>query len=206
MPNVPFAPGVPALSSFAPGQVALLVADVIGAILPPPVWGIFLDGEPVIAADNTVTLDFRQDAPISDYPVEPNSFMSYNKVQLPADLRVRVSAGGSLADRQAFLASIDAVMNTTDLYDVVTPEQTYTDYCFSHRDFRRAARNGQGLISVDLWLTQVRQTSSATFTSTQQPGDAGQVGKGNVQPQAPTPAQQTTLTSPETVSAWGGGL
>jgi len=88
------------------------------------------------------------------------------------------------------------VMNTTDLYDVVTPEQTLTSYNFTHRDWRRMARNGVGLIQVDLWLTEVRTTSTTTFSSstssmpqgtnlqnTQQPGDAAQIGNGNVPPQ-----------------------
>ena len=97
-----------------------------------------------------------------------------------------VSAGGSIANRQAFLASIDAVMNTTDLYDVVTPETVYTGYNFTHRDLDRTSDKGNGLITVNLWLIEIRETSTATFSNTQQPAEAGQQNSGNVQPQPTT--------------------
>lgn len=185
MPNIPNVPGVPSLTSYLASAVTLLVADTIGlisSILFGPQWGIFLNGVPVLVADSTVSFEFRQDFPISDYPTEQGGFQSYNKVQLPADIRMRVAAGGSEFKRQAFLDSIDRVINTTDLYDVVTPEKVYLSYCFTHRDFRRSATNGVGLIIVDLWLTEVRVSSAATFTNTQQPGNAGAQALGNVQP------------------------
>ena len=187
MPNVPRVPGVPNLSSFSDVFIPFLIADVLTGLFgaPAPVWGIYLDGEAIIAADNVISFDFRQDFPISDYPVEQGGFQSYDKVQLPAEIKISFSRGGSIADRQDFLNSIDQVINTTDLYDVVTPEQIYVGYNFTHRDFRRRAQNGVGLITVDLWLTEVRETTTSSFTNTQQPGEAGQTNTGNVQPQSP---------------------
>lgn len=206
MPNVPNVPGVPNLSSYSLGSLVLLVVDQIvfgllgGAI---PQWGIYFNGIPVIAADSTVSFDFRQDFPISDYPVEQGGFQSYNKVQLPAEIKLRVASGGSEVDRQEFLDSIEAVINTTTLYDVVTPEQTYLGYCFSHRDFHRRSNSGVGMIIVDLWMTEVRTSSSATFQSTQQPGEAGVNGVGNVQPQTATSGVEAKVQS--TIAADGGG-
>jgi hypothetical protein len=182
---VPKVPGVPALASFATDAIALLTSDLVSGLLGAvePQWGIFLDGVNVLAADNTVTFSLRQDLPISDYPTENGGFQTYNKVQLPTDIRMRFSAGGDDAARQAFLDSIDAVMNTVDLYDVVTPEKTFVNYNFTHRDFDRAADQGVGLIVVDLWLQEVRTTATSSFSNTQQPGIAGQQSAGAVQPQ-----------------------
>ena len=201
MPDVPNAPGVPALASFGATSAALLIADLVPSFfgVTGPQWGIFLNGEAVIAADNTLKFGLRQDLLVSDYPVEEGGFQSYDKVQLPIDLHVTVSAGGSIANRQAFLASIDAVMNTTDLYDVVTPEMVYTSYNFTHRDFRRTADRGVGLIMVDLWLTEIRVTATANFSSTQQPSEAGQQNVGNVQPGTPNAYIQQNFNS----GAWG---
>lgn len=205
MPNVPNLPGVPPLASFSSTTFDLLTSDVItaltGAAL--PVWGIYLDGEPVIAADNTIDFEFKQDNPISNYPVEQGGFQTYDKVQLPADIRMRFSAGGSETNRQDFLSSIDAVMNTTDLYDVVTPEVVYTSYNFTHRDFKRTSQNGVGLITVDLWLEEVRVSAPATFSNTQQPSEASQQGNGNVQAQTPPQAVETKVST--TVDNGGGG-
>lgn len=186
MPNVPKVPGVPALSSYSTNAITLLVADAIAFIASfgLPTWGVFRNGVPVIAADNTIEFDFRQDFPVSDYPVEQGAFQSYNKVQLPSDIRMQFSAGGDEANRQNFLRSIDRVMNTTDLYDVVTPEVVYLDYNFTHRDMRRSAKNGAGLIVVGLYLVEIRETASAALSNTQQPGEATAQGVGNIQPQA----------------------
>ena len=190
MTDVPNLPGVPALPSFSAIDVVLLVEDLVSflfGITTAPQWGIFLDGVPVIVADNTISFEYRQDFPVSDYPVEGGGFQSYDKVQLPGDIRMQFSAGGSIANRQAFLESIENEINTTDLYDVLTPEQVYLSYNFTHRDIRkRTAQDGAGLIVVDLWLTEIRESTTATFTNTQQPGDAGKQNTGNVQAQTPT--------------------
>lgn len=185
MPNVPNVPGVPALVSYSIDTIVLLAQDLIGSIGGNfgSQWGIFLNGEQVLDYDNVVSFGHRQDFPVSDYPVEDGGFQSYDKVQLPFGIRVRVSAGGSDARRQAFLSSIDAVMNTLDLYDVVTPEAVYPSCNFVHRDVERTATDGAGLITVDLHLTEIRITATATFNDTQAPPTASQQNIGNVQAQ-----------------------
>lgn len=187
MPNVPKLPGVPPLASYLADPIVLMVADLVGSFFGAGAaqWGIFLNGAPVIEFDSTIAFEFRQDLPVPDYPVEEGGFQSYNKVQLPQDIRVRLSTGGSIAKRQRFLQSIDEVINTLELYDVVTPEVVYLGFNFTHRDFRRTAEAGNGLIVVDLWMTEIRETSTATFSGTQTPQGAGQQNTGNVQPQTP---------------------
>lgn len=189
MPDIPNVPGVPALSSYSIGNFTLLTSDLIGTIvagLVPGQWGIFLNGVPVLAlADNFAAFEFRRDFSVPDYPVELGAFQSYNKVQLPADLRVRVSCGGSEERRQAFLASLDLAMANTFLFDVLTPEKAYLNYNFVHMDFRRDNLHGAGLITVELWLTEIRQSTATLFTTTQQPAEAGTAGLGNVQAQPP---------------------
>jgi hypothetical protein len=201
MPDVPNLPGVPALTSFSAAVIALLTADLVPPIVgaAAPRWGVFLDGVNVIDAESVIDFELKQDNPISTYPVEQGAFVSYDKVQMPTEIRVRFAQGGSLTDRQNFLDSIDAVMNTTDLYDVVTPEATYLSYNFIHRDFRRTSKAGLGLIVVDLWLEEVRVTSAATFTNTQSPTVSGQQGNGTAQPSAPSAAVQQNFDS----GAWG---
>ena len=102
MPDIPNLPGVPPLSSFSTDNLVLLFADVVSAILDflgGPQWGIFLDGVPAFDYNSIVDFDFKQDWPISDYQVEDGGFQSYDKVQLPFDVRVRVSSGGSEFER-----------------------------------------------------------------------------------------------------------
>lgn len=197
-------PGLPALPVGFPDLFAGVVAltgDAIGALsgAAPPLWGLFLNGEPVILADNVVTLEYRRDFQISNYPIEQGGFSSYNKVQKPFEVRIRFSTGGSLADRSAFLASIDAVIGDTNLYDVVTPEATYSNVNLVHEDLRRTADDGAGLIKVDVWCEEVRAASLALSSS----GSGTQTGT-TVTTTAPDGASTTTTTpisNPQSPSA-----
>lgn len=223
-------PGLPALPISFPNVlsgVIPLVADLLGALsgAAPPLWGIFLDGFPVVLADNVVSLEFKQDFRVANYPVEKGAFSSYNKVQMPFEVRIRFSTGGSASDREAFIDSIAAVISDTNLYDVVTPEVTYFGVNLTHQDYRRVA-SSVGLLSIDVWCQEIRSASLSTSASADRnatqpnettptagtgtagsgtvsrlivqpsfPSAATQVNDGTVQAQQPTASQQQAVDS-----------
>lgn len=194
-PNVPNVPGVPPLPRdpfAAPIAIALLTADAILAIAGffTVSWGIFQDGVPIIVPDTIATVDYKQSWTISDYPVEEGAFQSYDKVNTPFEIMVRMAVGGSVADKQAFLANIADVANTLDLYDVVTPEAVYQSANIVHYDYRRSATQGAGLLAVDVRLVEVRVTATAQFVNTKSPVSASPVATGTVNPVPATPSQQ----------------
>jgi hypothetical protein len=171
---VPNAPGVPAMP---PGQYLGGGDGFVGggsdqADSNPPTWGVFQDGELIIEPDTISVFEFRQEFNVSDYPVEEGGFASYNKVQLPYDVRVSLIKGGSIDDRAEFLVSIDEIIGKLDLYDVQTPEQVYSELNFTHRNFRRTNENGVGLLLVELWAVEIRETGESAFSS-QQSGTSG---------------------------------
>ena len=139
--------------------------------------------QPTVAS--TVEFEFAQDWPISNYPQEQGAFQSYNKVTLPFDVKLRLAGGGSVGDPQAFLQTCLAIANSFSLFDVVTPELTFTSCAVTHISWRREAEHGATLIVVDLWFQQINVTSTTTFQNTQQPGNASATSPGNVQPQTP---------------------
>lgn len=172
--------------------LTLLTEDAVsifGGALFGQQWGLFLDGAPVIIADNVVSFDYRKQYSVSDYPVEEGSFESYDKVELPADVRMTFSTGGSVADREAFLASCQAIVGDFNLYDAVSPEAIYPNMNVTHLDYRRTAQNGMGLMVVNLWLLEIRQVASAALSNTKDPSAAAQVNGGTVQPTAATATQ-----------------
>lgn len=196
-PNVPNVPGVPPLRrnpNALSATLTLLVADAVRFFVSglAPQWGIFLDGAPVIVADSVVSFGFKQDWPISDYPIEEGSFESYDKVETPFMTRVRLACGGSTSRRQAFIDSIAAIVGDLNLYDVVTPEIVYENVNVTHWDYNRTAQNGVGLVTVDLWLLQIRVNATATFSNTKSPSAAGTQSGGAVQTVPPTPSQQSS--------------
>jgi hypothetical protein len=222
IPNVPGVPSLSSYSASGVVLLAVDTALLVKRVLQPQ-WGIYLNGAPVIASSlasllglssiagavnsvsslfganafslfSIVDFEYKQDWSVSDYPVEGGGFLSYDKVQLPFDVRMRVAAGGSESNRQALLNAVDTAANSLSLYDVYTPEKIYSSCNITHYDYKRTSSNGVGLIIVDIWLTEIRVSATATFTNTQQPGNAGQVGLGNVQTSNLTSSQQSSLS------------
>lgn len=184
--DIPNVPGVPSLSSYAPNNVVLLVADLVAAIfgIGGPQWGIFdQNGFPAFDYESVLDFSYKKDAPTSDYQLEDGAFQSYDKVQLAFDVRVRVMSGADEQAREALISSVLAAADTLDLYEVITPEQTFPSCNIGHVDFSRRADNGVGLVVIDVWFQQIRVTSTSTFTNTQSPTTAGQQNSGNVAPQ-----------------------
>lgn len=201
-PNAPPVQGVPSLfrdptAIFFPAL--LLAADVLTVLrlFQGPQWGVFTSGgAPVILADSVVTVDFRNEYRISDYPVEQGGFQSYNKVQVPYDIRVRLSCDGGTIPRELFLLQVANAMRALDLFVVVTPDAVYPSVNIVHYDYRRERQGGVGIIQVDLWLEEVRVTVTTQFTNTKESTSQADTNIGTVQPTAPTPSQAAALPTP----------
>lgn len=81
--------------------------------------------------------------------------------------------------------------NTLRLYSVVTPEITYPSMSVVHTDYNRTNYNGgAGLISVNVWLTQVAITGTSSLTNSVSPSGMPVSNIGQVQPGI------TTITLP----------
>jgi len=194
-PNVPKQPGVPPLLR-SPAQAPvfktiLLVADVISILrlFLGPQWGIFTSGgAPVAIASSVLNVEFRREARIPTYPQEQGAFQSYNKVQMPYDVRVRFAVSESSSFRSQFLQAINSASLSTDLYTVVTPDANYKNMNIVHYDYRRDQREGVSQLVVDVWLQEVRVAKPTQFSNTKTPAGAAQTNGGTVQgsPKPPT--------------------
>jgi hypothetical protein len=186
--------GIPALASInhVVAGVVLLAADVIGILnmLGPPQWGIYLNGAPALAPDSIISAEVKADWRLSDYPQEPNAFGTYNKVRTPIDSRVTMTKGGPGIGQ--FLLAVEAAAASLNLYDVVTPDRVYSSANITHYDYRRNNLNGVSLLSIDLWLEEVRVTGTTASANTQAPSGASPVNGGNVQGQQVTPPGDAT--------------
>lgn len=184
-PDVPLAPGVPPVLRDAPtAPVAQpLTSDNTAALAAYGVqWGIFdATGGLAVEPDNVVAFESNREFRIADYPIEDGQFESYNKVQVPYDLRVIMSKGGNDLDRSEFLAALDALVHSTSLYSVVTPESSYTSVNAVRYDFRRSAEAGATLLTVEVQCRQVRTTARIAFTSSKTASGSAVVNDGPVQ-------------------------
>lgn len=200
-PDVPRASGVPAVFRAPTRPVftaLLLVADVLTVLrsFAPPQWGIFSEsGFPVLIPDSVVSVDIRREWRISDYPVERGGFQSFDKVASPGDARVRLAVSG-VESRGPFLAQLDTIAASLDLFTVVTPDAIYPSVNIVHYDYRREQRSGASLLLIDVWLQEVRVTAQTQFTDTKTPEGAANVSGGTVQGAAPTAAQAAAVPVP----------
>ncbi|HEX7687345.1 MAG TPA: hypothetical protein VF453_06550 [Burkholderiaceae bacterium] len=155
-------------------------------------WGIFFNGSKALEPDSIVAMDYQREWSLLDYQVEQGAFETFNKVARPFDTRLRITKGGSQSDRTAFLAQVEALAESLNTYDVVTPERTYLSVNVSRLGYGRSARDGATLLIVDIGLRQIRTTAVAAFTQVASPSAASPVVGGTVQPVA-TPAPQKAI-------------
>lgn len=212
VPNVPGVPtlssysdsGVSLLVGDAFGAIIALVAPpwgvyIDGAPVFTPASVIGQNLAPVLSAISTiaaaiglpnvvpvqasmVTFDYKAESPISNYPQQNGAFQSYDKVQMPYDVRLKLACAGDASQRQSFQDTLEALRTSTVLVQVMTPEKVFDDCNCTHVSFTRSSDSGVAMILADVWFEEVRQTSTATYTNTKSPTDAAPQSIGNVQP------------------------
>lgn len=222
-PNVPNLPGVPQLPrspAFPPAPAPILglglaLGRLWQSIFAQPQWGIYrnfkkptgvsvtiggltVEGtedqkERVVIPDSFGEFSYRNEWSITDVPLQDGSFASFNKVSQPYEIMVRMYKGGTKEARQEFLESIEAIAGTLELYDIVTPERTYTNVNVTQFTIsRRGARGANFLSEVDLYFRQIRSvtavytTTSVLTKNAQNPSAEPVVNTGSVQAQPTT--------------------
>lgn len=193
-PDVPAALGVPPVARIIGGVIdlgpAALLGDVISlGLVALGQWGLFSQfGVPVLVGNTVVGMEYKNDWRIATAPQEQGAFESYNKVANPFTARLTYAIGGTRIERALFLNLLDTVAKSLLLYTVVTPEIFYPSANIVNYEYRREAKNGATLLTVDIFVQEVRVTGSAQFSQTQQPNGANPVATGTVQGITPDPA------------------
>lgn len=193
-PTVPNAPGVPPVKSAGPTTASVVTArSEDGASVNRKAkarWGIYTSGgAAALTPESFRELDESKDWNIPRYPIESGAFQSYNKVELPADVRLAVVKAGNDAAKDAFLKTVQAYAASLALLTVVTPGKTYRNMNLVHYEQHRSAETGAGLLTVRLFFQEVRTSAKSAFSEVADPTAASNVNGGAVQPGAPSPSQ-----------------
>src|SRR6185437_2061923 len=156
------------------------------------VLGASKSGRPVLTPDSVLSLEWHGEERISDYPVQNGQFVSYNKVKVPFDLRMVMTCQGlnyvqnvlkpvtQLLDQalsnvwlafgqpmslDAFLRQLDAMLDSTDLYDVITPDKVYSNVNLVAYNHAKKNDEGGTLIIAELMFREVRESGNAQYSS-----------------------------------------
>jgi hypothetical protein len=148
------------------------------------VLGATSSGRPVLTPDSVLSLEWHGEERISDYPVQNGQFVSYNKVKVPFDLRMVMTCQGlnvvqdalkpvtQLLDqalsnvglafgqpmtRDAFLRQLDSMLDSIDLYDVITPDKVYSNVNLVGYNHAKKSDEGGTLIIAELMFREVRE-------------------------------------------------
>lgn len=145
-------------------------------------WGIYTtEGALAIECDSVVSVSYRGEQVLPDFPIEQGAFETYDKVARPFTAPIRITKGGSKADRSTFVITLQATLAARTIYNVVTPEAIYKNVTFAGLSIDRSQESGAGMIIADIQLQEVRQTVNVAFTKTKDPSSAAPYNQGAVQ-------------------------
>lgn len=179
------------------GTLILEAGDLAGInLLNPTVsdYGIVFSGTntPVVVPDTFMSLEYRGEQRISDYPIEQGGFASFNKVAVPGDIKIIAVCGGQnyfqsaaqLLDtflnnalgtsfgqpmtRDAFIIALQNMLTAMDLYDIVTPDRTYKSYNLIHMSYSKTATKGATQVVAYLGFKEVRENVQAIYSNSLQ--------------------------------------
>jgi hypothetical protein len=208
VPNYSGVPPVPRVSAGSPGitlKIASQQSSVLNNTSVELPWGIYTQAnQPIYAPTDGGTLSvlsfgFTRAMSVSNFPIEANNtnqgaaFASFNKVYQPANPVVTLALSGTEGEKIAFLAALDAACQSTELFNVYTPDASYSgsdDACTIERyNYQRSATHGATMLIVEVSLKQIRQVS-ASLTNTsipapQSPSASSQVNNGITQSSTP---------------------
>lgn len=206
-PQVPNLPGVPQLARsllFPPPPLPSLGTSAPPGVLwhavkAKPVWGVFNQaGDQVLNPDSVIDFDNRNEWRVSTYPIQSGGFASFNKVIVPPENQIRMTKGGTQADRTNFINQIKAIAGDTNLYTILTPEQQYLNCnVVRYEVIRRGVGAAFFLNEVDIFFTTINpvtaqySSTTANTSNASQPSAIPQVNNGLTQAQ-PTPAATAT--------------
>lgn len=216
--NVPNSPGVPPMvrsSLTSVSNIQGLVAGIQTTIQffqgrpPLPTWGVFDSNfNSVVDADSFMSFQFRKESNIPTFSVQDGKLSAYNKVQLPSPISIKITKGGSEADRANLIRQLNALQASLDNFTVVTPEKSYINYnCATYELTRRDSGDAFFFSDVELFLQEVPTTSVVYMTvdtsstvNAQQASAQPPVGQGVLQASAVSPAAQA-----QALTTIGGG-
>ena len=177
-------PSVAGLSNLTTTLQGSALALAVNAIFGKQ-WGLYNEyGVPLLLSNHVVGIQYNNGSSLADAPLEKGSFASYNKVANPYTAVVQLVKGdGSVAERNLWLAQIEAYARTTIKFYIVSPEFVYINACIESISYSRSAQEGQQLIRVNIALREVREVK-VDYASEEvaKADDAKTVDSGNVQP------------------------
>jgi hypothetical protein len=211
-PNVPPLPGVPALSRSNNAKFVGAALNIAGQLLPNNLFGqtysiIDDTGTAVLVPNSFISFEYRQEAKVPFYPIEQGGFQGYNKVQMPAEIRVTCAVtgiksgilqsfdifklnGATPMSKTDFIKAVNKLITSASVLTINTPNKNFSDYTLTHFDYRQEAKSGAIMLIAQLYFQQIISVPTTTKTTSDpsgaNPQSNGQVSTSDVATNQPT--------------------
>ena len=130
-------------------------------------------------------------AQITNAPVEGGKYQSINKVKEPGVIRCEIVISGltgfsgsipnifdlTLTSQSEALRTIKVMLETTGLYDIETPKETFISYDLIDHGYEVNSQRGVSLLTVYLYFQEVMQQMEVVLSGAQSRSEARRVGK-----------------------------
>ena len=147
-------------------------------------WGVFYKGDafgaPVFDIDTIVSIPYEHAQKLSSFPVERGGFATYNKVNEPRKIRVKMAVHGGIRVA-AFFDQLETELMSINQYTIITPEQTYENMTLVKVPYRRDSKSAD-MVQVECSFEEVVEVTSQTVAATIIPS----AKKAKAVPKAPT--------------------
>lgn len=132
--------------------------DFFGVL--PEQWTLLDDsGEKAFEFDSFANLDLKSESKVIQAPVEGGSFVMYNKVNTPLEIKCTLIKKGFPEELQTYIDALLEYADNTDLLSIVTPDREYENMNLTSVSFSRSAEGGVNLIMSECAFIEVRQVS-----------------------------------------------
>lgn len=161
----------------------------------------------VFAFQTILSVDFVDESNVVTSIIEEGSFVSYNKVPLPAQIVMTVVLDGMESEQQSTIQALRQAKNSTDFFEVVTPFETYSNMNITGLRYSRTVDRGATRTIMDLVLQEIREVSVITrsMSSPKQVKNASSVSSQNIgKVDAKTPSVDVSSLLRENVGFIGG--
>ena len=132
-------------------------------------WGIYLPSKKkaqarlILEADGFLDFEIQNSSQVAGYRIEQGKFAHYNKVDSPYITSLVMVKTGDEETLRDFLLSLDTISNDICLYDIVTPEQVYSNANVLRYSYKRNAQEGFNTLYINLVFLQILSVSEAQF-------------------------------------------
>lgn len=160
----------------------------------------------IITPDTVPRFEFSNDVRVSDFPVQNGAFASYNSVQMPFEINMTLVCGGlniltpsalsnqlglnlgnQFMKKSDFLTTLESMLSSINLFQIVTPDEIYKNAKLEHFDYRRETNRGATILYADCRFREIRQVGTANnsvnglpFVNTNVPSASNPVNNGIV--------------------------